>query len=51
MLTSGLAGGVTAAVDLCRRLGVADAITLDVGGTSADLAAITGGRPAPACRA
>lgn len=44
MLTSGLAGGVTAAVDLCRRLGVADAITLDVGGTSADLAAITGGR-------
>lgn len=43
MLTSGLAGGVTAAVDLCRRLGVADAITLDVGGTSADLAAITGG--------
>lgn len=43
MLTSGLAGGVTAAADLCRRLGVADAITLDVGGTSADLAAITGG--------
>ncbi len=43
MLTSGLAGGVTAAVDLCRRIGVADAITLDVGGTSADLAAITGG--------
>jgi N-methylhydantoinase A len=43
MLTSGLAGGVTAAVDLCRRLGVTDAITLDVGGTSADLAAITGG--------
>jgi N-methylhydantoinase A len=43
MLTSGLAGGVTAAVDLCRRLDIADAITLDVGGTSADLAAITGG--------
>jgi N-methylhydantoinase A len=43
MLTSGLAGGVTAAADLCRRLGVAEAITLDVGGTSADLAAITGG--------
>ncbi len=43
MLTSGLAGGVTAAVDLCRRLSVTDAITLDVGGTSADLAAITGG--------
>jgi N-methylhydantoinase A len=43
MLTSGLAGGVTAAVDLCARLGVKDAITLDVGGTSADLAAIIGG--------
>jgi len=43
MLTSGLAGGVTAAVDLCGKLGILDAITLDVGGTSADLAAITGG--------
>lgn len=43
MLTSGLAGGVTAAVELCRRIGVDNAITLDVGGTSADLAAITNG--------
>lgn len=43
MLTSGLAGGVTAAADLCGKLDVADAITLDVGGTSADLAAIVGG--------
>ena len=46
MLTSGLAGGVTAAVDLCRRLNVENAITLDVGGTSADLAAITSGTSA-----
>ena len=43
LLTSGLAGGVIAAADLCRRLGLKDAITLDVGGTSADLAAITNG--------
>lgn len=44
MLTSGLAGGVIAAVELCRGIGVADAVTLDVGGTSADLAAITRGQ-------
>ncbi len=43
MLTSGLAGGTTAAAKLCRDLGLKEAITLDVGGTSADLAAITGG--------
>lgn len=43
VLTSGLAGGVTAAVMLCRTLGVGNAITLDVGGTSADLAAIVNG--------
>ena len=44
MLTSGLAGGVTAAVKLCRDLRLDAAVTLDVGGTSADLAAITGGQ-------
>lgn len=43
VLTSGLAGGVTAAVKLCRDVGKPDAITLDVGGTSADLAAIVDG--------
>lgn len=43
MLTSGLAGGVIAAVDLCRRLGVKDAVTIDVGGTSADFSAIVAG--------
>jgi N-methylhydantoinase A len=43
-LTSGLAGGVIAAVDLCRRLAIADAVTIDVGGTSADFSAIVGGQ-------
>lgn len=43
MLTSGLAGGVIASVELCRRLGVRGAVTLDVGGTSADFSAIVGG--------
>jgi N-methylhydantoinase A len=43
MLTSGLAGGVIAAVDLCRRLSIPDAVTIDVGGTSADFSAIVGG--------
>ncbi len=44
MLTSGLAGGVIASVELCRRLGVEGAVTLDVGGTSADFSAIVGGK-------
>ena len=43
LLTSGLAGGVIAAVDLCRRMQIGDAITIDVGGTSADFSAIVGG--------
>ncbi len=43
LLTSGLAGGVIAAEQLCHELGVADALTLDVGGTSADFAAIVDG--------
>ncbi|MFO1169968.1 MAG: hydantoinase/oxoprolinase family protein [Hyphomicrobiaceae bacterium] len=43
MLASGLAGGVIAAVDLCRRLAIANAVTIDVGGTSADFSAIVGG--------
>ncbi len=45
MLTSGLAGGVMAATRLCADLGIAQAITLDVGGTSADHAIITAGQP------
>ena len=43
MLTSGLAGGVVAGAELCRRLSVANAVTLDVGGTSADFSAIIRG--------
>lgn len=43
MLASGLAGGVIAALDLCRRLSIGDAVTIDVGGTSADFSAIVGG--------
>lgn len=43
MLTSGLAGGVIAAVELCKRIGVKGAVTLDVGGTSADFSAVVGG--------
>jgi N-methylhydantoinase A len=45
MLTSGLAGGVMAATRLCADLGLKQAITLDVGGTSADHAVITSGEP------
>jgi N-methylhydantoinase A len=45
MLTSGLAGGVMAAARLCADLAVDQAITLDVGGTSADHAVITAGQP------
>jgi N-methylhydantoinase A len=45
MLASGLAGGVMAATRLCADLGIAQAITLDVGGTSADHAVITAGQP------
>jgi N-methylhydantoinase A len=45
MLTSGLAGGVMAATRLCADLGLDQAITLDVGGTSADHAIITAGQP------
>jgi N-methylhydantoinase A len=44
-LTSGLAGGVMAATRLCADLNLDQAITLDVGGTSADHAVITGGEP------
>jgi N-methylhydantoinase A len=45
MLTSGLAGGVMAAARLCADLAIDQAITLDVGGTSADHAVITAGQP------
>lgn len=42
---SGPAAGVMAARRVTRRLGHPDAISLDMGGTSADIAAIIGGEP------
>jgi N-methylhydantoinase A len=44
LLTSGLSGGVIAAEALLQRAGLKAAIALDVGGTSADLAAVKAGR-------
>jgi N-methylhydantoinase A len=43
---SGPAAGVMGARDVARRLGQRNAISLDMGGTSADIAAIVGGEPA-----
>ena len=45
LLESGPAGGVTAAVALCRRLGIPHAITGDMGGTSFDVSVIRDFRP------
>ncbi len=42
---SGPAGGVTAAAALCRALGIPDALTIDIGGTSADAGLVVGGEP------
>ncbi|WP_165899840.1 hydantoinase/oxoprolinase family protein [Borborobacter arsenicus] len=43
MLMSGPAGGVIAAVEAGRALGVENLVTLDIGGTSADIATISRG--------
>jgi N-methylhydantoinase A len=45
---SGPAGGVVGAVDVARASGVADIITIDIGGTSTDVCLVRGGRPARA---
>jgi N-methylhydantoinase A len=42
--TSGPAGGVIGALQLARRYGVENALTLDVGGTSSDVAMLQGDR-------
>lgn len=42
---SGPAGGVTAAAAWCRLMGVANALTIDIGGTSADVGLIVQGEP------
>lgn len=45
MLLSGTASGVMGASFLARQAGVANALTLDIGGTSADVALVIGGQP------
>lgn len=45
LLESGPAGGVTAATRLCERLGISNAITGDMGGTSFDVSLIRDGQP------
>jgi N-methylhydantoinase A len=42
---SGPAAGVMGGVELCRELGLANAVTADVGGTSFDTCVIVDGRP------
>ncbi len=42
---SGPAGGVTAAAAWCRVLGIANALTIDIGGTSADVGLVVQGEP------
>ncbi len=44
-MLSGPAGGVIAGVELAAAVDTADAITFDMGGTSADFSAIVGGEP------
>jgi N-methylhydantoinase A len=45
MALSGPSGGVVAASDLGSRLGIPDLITVDMGGTSFDVALVRGGAP------
>jgi len=44
-IDSGPAGGVTAAADLGRKLGYPDVISFDMGGTTAKVCVIRGGKP------
>lgn len=45
MLMSGPAGGVSGAVWIAEQAGYSDLLTLDMGGTSTDVALVQGGRP------
>lgn len=45
MLMSGPAGGVTGAVWIARQAGYSNLLTLDMGGTSTDVALVQGGEP------
>lgn len=46
IINSGPSAGVIASANLGRALGVADLVTIDMGGTSLDIGVIEGGRPA-----
>lgn len=48
LLLSGPAGGVLAAAAAAEAAGFADAVTLDMGGTSTDVCLVRGGLPEPA---
>src|SRR4029450_9467886 len=48
LLLSGPAGGVRAAAAIAAANGFADALTLDMGGTSTDVCLVLDGRPEPA---
>jgi N-methylhydantoinase A len=41
---SGLAGGVLGGLYSCNKLGIKDALTLDIGGTSTDVASVVNGK-------
>ena len=45
---SGPAGGVVSALNVARACGIADFITIDIGGTSTDVCLVRGGKPATA---
>lgn len=45
MLKSGLAAGVNGATEVAKRAGYSDVITIDIGGTSCDVALVRDGRP------
>jgi N-methylhydantoinase A len=45
---SGPAGGVVGALNVARACGIADFITMDIGGTSTDVCLVRGGKPATA---
>ncbi len=46
MLLSGTASGAIGAADAAARIGAPDVLSFDVGGTSADVAVVQGGKPA-----
>lgn len=45
LVLSGPAGGIVGGVEVCARAGIGDLVTLDVGGTSADIGVVVGREP------